>query len=153
MGPYQAASLILTLMEQRIAPAPDKRRVKFLVGGGVVALALIGLIVFAMTRPNATSFYMTTTEIQAAGALQSSGDVRVNGDLVQDSVVEDGITTTFDITDGSSRLSVTTDSTLPDAFYSDSDVIEIIAQGNYDGDTFTATQVFAKCPSKFKAQT
>ena len=151
MGPYEVASLILTLMEQRIAP--DKRRVKFLVGGGVVALALIGLIVFAMTRPNATSFYMTTTEIQAAGALQSSGDVRVNGDLVQDSVVEDGITTTFDITDGSSRLSVTTDSTLPDAFYSDSDVIEIIAQGNYDGDTFTATQVFAKCPSKFKAQT
>ena len=140
-------------MEQQTLPAPDKRRVKFLVGGGVVALALVGLIVFAMTRPNATSFYMTTSEIQAAGDVQSSEDVRVNGDLVQDSVVEDGITTTFDITDGSSRLTVTTDSTLPDAFYSDSDVIEIIAQGDYDGDTFTATQVFAKCPSKFKAQT
>jgi cytochrome c-type biogenesis protein CcmE len=140
-------------MEQPTLPASDGRRVKFLVGGGVVALALVGLIVFAMTRPNATSFYMTTTEIQAAGALQSSGDVRVNGNLVQDSVVEEGVSTTFDITDGSSRLTVTTDSTLPDAFYSDSDVIEIIAQGNYDGDTFTATQVFAKCPSKFKAQT
>jgi cytochrome c-type biogenesis protein CcmE len=140
-------------MEQPTLPAPDKRRVKFLVGGGVVALALVGLIVFAMTRPNATSFYMTTSEIQAAGATQTSGDVRVNGDLVQDSVVEKGVTTTFDITDGTSRLTVTTDSTLPDAFYSDSDVIEIIAQGNYDGDTFTATQVFAKCPSKFKAQT
>ena len=118
-----------------------------------MALALVGLIVFAMTRPNATSFYMTTSEIQAAGDVHSSEDVRVNGDLVQASVVEDGITTTFDITDGSSRLTVTTDSTLPDAFYSDSDVIEIIAQGDYDGDTFTATQVFAKCPSKFKAQT
>ena len=140
-------------MEQRIAPAPARRRLKFLVGGGLIALALIGLVVFAMTRPNATSFYMTTTEIQAAGASVSSGDVKVNGDLVQDSVVEDGITSTFDITDGSSQLTVTTDSTLPDAFYSDSDVIEIIAQGQYDGDTFTATQVFAKCPSKFKAKT
>jgi cytochrome c-type biogenesis protein CcmE len=140
-------------MEQQTLPAPDKRRAKFLVGGGVVALALVGLIVFAMTRPNATSCYTTTSEIQAAGATQTSGDVRVNGDLVQDSVVEEGVTTTFDITDGTSRLTVTTDSTLPDAFYSDSDVIEIIAQGNYDGDTFTATQVFAKCPSKFKAQT
>jgi cytochrome c-type biogenesis protein CcmE len=140
-------------MEQPTLPAPDKRRVKFLVGGGVVVLALVGLIIFAMTRPNATSFYMTTTEIQAAGATQTSGEVRVNGNLVQDSVVEDGVTTTFDITDGSSRLTVRTDSTLPDAFYSDSDVIEIIAQGNYDGETFTATQVFAKCPSKFKAQT
>jgi cytochrome c-type biogenesis protein CcmE len=140
-------------MEQPTRPAPDKRRVKFLVGGGVVALALVGLIVFAMTRPNATSFYMTTTEIQAAGALQASADVRVNGNLVQDSVVEEGVTTTFDITDGNSQLSVSTDSTLPDAFYSDSDVIEIIAQGQYDGDTFTASQVFAKCPSKFKAQT
>jgi len=140
-------------MEQPTLPAPDKRRVKFLVGGGVVALALVGLVVFAMTRPNATSFYMTTTEIQAAGAVQASADVRVNGDLVRDSVVEEGVTTTFDITDGNSQLTVTTDSTLPDAFYSDSDVIEIIAQGQYDGDTFTATQVFAKCPSKFKAQT
>ncbi|MGH2699884.1 MAG: cytochrome c maturation protein CcmE [Actinomycetota bacterium] len=134
-------------------PAADRRRVKFLVGGGVIALALIGLVVFAMTRPNATSFYMTTTEIQAAGFSQPTGDVKVNGDLVRDSVVEDGITTTFDITDGNAQLAVTTDSTLPDAFYSDSDVIEIIAQGRYDGDTFTATQVFAKCPSKFKAKT
>jgi cytochrome c-type biogenesis protein CcmE len=141
-------------MEQQVeSPGVDRRRVKFLAGAGMIALALIGLVVFAMTRPNATSFYMTTTEIQAAGFSQSNNDVKVNGDLVQDSVVEDGITTRFEITDGSSRLSVTTDSTLPDAFYSDSDVIEIIAQGRYDGDTFTATQVFAKCPSKFKAKT
>jgi cytochrome c-type biogenesis protein CcmE len=141
-------------MEQQVeSPATDRRRVKFLVGAGVIALALIGLVVFAMTRPNATSFYMTTTEIQAAAFSPSDDDVKVNGDLVQDSVVEDGITTRFEITDGNSRLNVTTDSTLPDAFYSDSDVIEIIAQGRYDGDTFTATQVFAKCPSKFKAKT
>lgn len=139
--------------QQQPVHTPDRRRAKFFVGGGLIAFALIGLVLFAMTRPNATSFYMTTTEIQAAGASQSSGDVKVNGDLVQNSVVEDGITTTFDITDGSSQLTVTTDSTLPDAFYSDSDVIEIIAQGQYDGDSFTATQVFAKCPSKFKAQT
>jgi cytochrome c-type biogenesis protein CcmE len=141
-------------MEQRVeSPAEDRRRVKFLVGGGVIALALIGLVVFAMTRPNATSFYMTTTEIQAAGFSQPGDDVKVNGNLIQESVVEDGITTRFDITDGNSSLTVTTDSTLPDAFYSDSDVIEIIAQGQYDGDTFNATQVFAKCPSKFKAKT
>ena len=146
-------SLILALMDEPTPPSTDKRRLKFLVGGGIIGLALIGLVVFAMTRPNATSFYMTTTEIQAAGISQASGDVRVNGDLVQSSVVEQGLTTTFEITDGESRLTVTTDATLPDAFYSDSDVIEIIAQGQYDGDTFAATQVFAKCPSKFKART
>ena len=134
-------------------PAPNKRRAKFLVGGGVIALAIIGLIVFAMTRPGSTSFYMTPSELQAAGASQPGGDIKVNGDLVQDSVVEDGVTTTFDITDGDSLVTVTTDTTMPDAFYSDSDKIEIIAQGRYDGDDFTATQVFAKCPSKFKAQT
>jgi cytochrome c-type biogenesis protein CcmE len=76
----------------------------------------------------------------------------VNGDLVQKSVEEEGVNTTFDITDGDSLVSVTTDTTLPDAFYSDSDKIEIIAQGRYDGNSFTATQVFAKCPSKFKAR-
>ncbi|MGH2751394.1 MAG: cytochrome c maturation protein CcmE [Actinomycetota bacterium] len=139
--------------QQTLTAAPDKRRAKFLVGGSVIALAVGGLILFAMTRPNSTSFYMTPTELQAAGLSQPGDDVKVNGDLVQDSVVERGIATTFDITDGDSLISVTTESTLPDAFYSDSDVIEIIAQGRYDGDTFTASQVFAKCPSKFKAKT
>ena len=134
------------------SPAADKRRAKFLVGGAVIALAIIGLIVFAMTRPGSTSFYMTPTELQAAGASQAGGDIKVNGDLVQESVEEDGVNTTFDITDGDSLVTVTTDTTLPDAFYSDSDKIEIIAQGRYDGDSFTATQVFAKCPSKFKAR-
>ena len=134
------------------SPVPDKRRAKFLVGGAVIALAIIGLIVFAMTRPGSTSFYMTPTELQAAGASEPGGDIKVNGDLVQKSVEEEGVNTTFDITDGDSFVTVTTDTTLPDAFYSDSDKIEIIAQGRYDGNSFTATQVFAKCPSKFKAR-
>jgi cytochrome c-type biogenesis protein CcmE len=134
------------------SPAPGKRRAKFLVGGAVIALAIIGLIVFAMTRPGSTSFYMTPTELQASGASQPGGDIKVNGDLVQKSVEEEGVNTTFDITDGDSFVTVTTDTTLPDAFYSDSDEIEIIAQGRYDGNSFTATQVFAKCPSKFKAR-
>jgi len=134
------------------SPAPDKRRAKFLAGGAVIALAIVGLIVFAMTRPGSTSFYMTPTELQAAGASQPGGDIKVNGDLVQKSVEEEGVNTTFDITDGDSLVTVTTDTTLPDAFYSDSDKIEIIAQGRYDGNSFTATQVFAKCPSKFKAR-
>ena len=133
--------------------APDKRRAKFLLGGGVIAFAIIGLVVFAMTRPGSTSFYMTSSELQAAGLSPPGADVKVTGELVHDTVVEDGVRTSFDITDGASPITVTTDTTLPDAFYSDSDAIEIIAQGRYDGDTFTASQVFAKCPSKFKAET
>ena len=30
--------------------------------------------------------------------------------------------------------------------------VEIVAQGNYDGQAFAASQVLAKCPSKFKAK-
>lgn len=142
-------------MQEQVTPPspPGTRRTKFLVGGAVIVAAVVGLTVFAMTRPEATSFYVTPTELQAAGFSQPGSDVRVNGDLVHGTVVEDGVNTTFDITDGDTRVTVTTDTTLPDAFYSDSDQIEIIAQGHFDGDAFTASQVFAKCPSKFKAKT
>jgi cytochrome c-type biogenesis protein CcmE len=43
---------------------------------------------------------------------------------------------------------VTTDQPLPDAF---KDRSEVVARGSYNGDVFRASQVLAKCPSKFKA--
>jgi cytochrome c-type biogenesis protein CcmE len=46
---------------------------------------------------------------------------------------------------------IVTDSPLPDAFYS-KDLVEVVALGTYDGRLFTATDVLAKCPSKFKAK-
>jgi cytochrome c-type biogenesis protein CcmE len=53
------------------------------------------------------------------------------------------------VTDGAADVEITTDSPLPDAFR---DRSEVVAMGTFDGDTFDAHQVLAKCPSKFKAR-
>jgi cytochrome c-type biogenesis protein CcmE len=142
-------------MESPTAGSP-KRRAKFTIGGGIIVLSLLGLVAWAMTRPNATSFYYTTSEPQGASLAAGAEEYRVNGNVIPESVVRDGLTTTFDITDGETAVTVVTDETLPDAFWTAMDAgsseVEVVAQGRYDGSRFTASQVLAKCPSKFKAQ-
>ena len=142
-------------MQSPTAASP-KRRAKFLVGGGIIVFALLGLVVWAMARPNATSFYYTTSELQAASVAAGAEEYRVNGNVIPESVVDEGLRTTFDITDGTTAVTVVTDETLPDAFWTamaaGSSEVEVVAQGRYDGSRFTASQVLAKCPSKFKAK-
>jgi cytochrome c-type biogenesis protein CcmE len=142
-------------MQSPTAASP-KRRAKFAIGGGIVFLALAGLVFWAMTRQNATSFYYTTSELRSASLAAGGEQYRVNGNVVPDSVVRDGLRTTFDITDGNTPVTVVTTETLPDAFWTamaaGSSQVEVVAQGTYDGSRFSASQVLAKCPSKFKAR-
>lgn len=133
-----------------IAPS-RKRRNKLLIGGAVVAFTLVGLVAWAMGRPGSTSFYMTPTELAALGPQAAVEDYRVSGDVVPGTIERDGLITTFDVSDGSTQVTITTDAALPDAFYG-KDTVEVVAQGNYDGSLFTASEVFAKCPSKFEAK-
>jgi cytochrome c-type biogenesis protein CcmE len=71
----------------------------------------------------------------------------VSGDVVAGSVHHDGLATTFSITDAHNRVTVTTDQPLPSAFKAG---VQVVADGTYDGTSLSATQVLAKCPSKFK---
>jgi cytochrome c-type biogenesis protein CcmE len=133
----------------------SKRRAKFVLGGAAVAAAVLGLVAWAMARPGSTAFYRTVTEVSRAGA--DGEQVRVFGNVVPDSLERSGVQTRFSITDEGARLQVETSEALPDAFdtayRNDPSSVEIVAQGRYDGETFAATQVLAKCPSKFKAKT
>lgn len=142
-------------MQSPTAGSP-KRRAKFAIGGGIIVFALLGLVVWAMTRPNATAFYYTTSELQAASVAGGAEDYRVNGNVIPESVVRDGLETTFDITDGRTDVTVVTDDVLPDAFWLATDEgsteVEVVAEGQFDGSRFTASKVLAKCPSKFKAK-
>lgn len=128
---------------------PPKRRAKFAIGGVAVFVVLLGLVVWATTRPGATSFYMSTSEVMAAGPGELDGSYRVNGKVVPGTIEQDGLLTTFTISDGTTELVVATDRPLPDTFRPRSDVI---AKGHFDGEMFTADEVLAKCPSKFKAR-
>lgn len=142
-------------METQINAASSKRRAKFAVGGVAVVLMIAGLIAWAMTRPGSTAFYLTVSELSESTGTGAT-DYRVNGNVVPDTLERDGVTTSFAITDGRRELDIVTDEALPDAFWTayknDPGSVEIVAEGRYDGHTFAASQVLAKCPSKFKAQ-
>jgi cytochrome c-type biogenesis protein CcmE len=143
-------------MQQSPDSADPKRRAKFLIGGGVILLSLVALVAWAMTRPNSTSFFYTPSEVVGLPVAQGGEEYRVNGNVVPDSVEKKGLTTSFDISDGSTAMNLTTDQPLPDAFWTamanDSSEVEVVARGRYDGSRFVASEVLAKCPSKFKAK-
>ncbi|MBA3349849.1 MAG: cytochrome c maturation protein CcmE [Actinobacteria bacterium] len=136
-------------MSPQSPPVSKQRRTKFLVGTAVVALTLFGLVGWAMSRPGSTSFYLEVSELDAGGPLPSAQEYRVNGRVVPGSVEQQGLETSFALTDGRADVTVVTTEPLPDTFKDRSDVV---ARGRYDGRTFTASEVLAKCPSKFKAK-
>jgi cytochrome c-type biogenesis protein CcmE len=143
-------------MDQPLAtPVNSARRLKLILGGAVVAATVVTLVVWAMSRPGSTSFYMTVAELEAAGA-SATRDYRVNGNVVPGSLARSGIETKFAISDGDGRLTVVTEQPLPDAFQTgyqnDPSAVEVVAEGRYDGRSLAATKVLAKCPSKFKAK-
>jgi cytochrome c-type biogenesis protein CcmE len=102
-----------------------------------------------MNRPGSTAFYMTPSELQALGPTDLTHDYRMNGKVVPGSIVRDGLDTRFLVSDGNTEITVHTSAPLPDTFKNRS---EVVAKGHFDGRTFDAQEVLAKCPSKFKAK-
>lgn len=144
-------------MDDRPPASVGGTKPKFLVGGAVIVLALIGLVGWAMGRSGSTAYFLKASELTARGPTGAGEQVRVNGNVLPGTVERAGLATTFTITDGAARVVVTTEDALPDAFWTamadDSDEVEVIATGSYDGRQFAAAEVLAKCPSKFKAKT
>jgi cytochrome c-type biogenesis protein CcmE len=139
-------------------PQPDRRgagnsktSIKFYTGGAIIAVTVVGLLLWATNRPGSTAFYLTTSEVSQQGATTGAEEVRVNGNVVEGTVQREGLETSFTITDGSTQVIVHTDRPLPDAFRDDPNT-EVVARGSYDGEIFNASEVLAKCPSKFKAK-
>jgi cytochrome c-type biogenesis protein CcmE len=123
------------------------RRNKLLIGVTVILLTLAALVGWAMGRPGSTSFYMTTSELVAQGPTAAGETVRVNGKVVPGSLRQRGLRSAFALAEGGKAVRVVTSQPLPDSLKARSDVV---AEGQFDGRRFTASQVLAKCPSKFK---
>lgn len=128
-------------------PVRTKRRAKFVIGSAVVVFVLGSLMAWAMARPGSTSFYLTASELVRRGPTPAGAEDRVNGSVVDGSIERAGLTTDFTITDGHSQVTVETRQPLPSAFKAGANVV---ARGTFDGTKFRASEVLAKCPSKFQ---
>ena len=127
---------------------PVFRRKRFFVLALVVALGIAYLIVIGIQ--NASMYHLSVGELMARSAQAYDEELRVGGKVVGGSVKQDPATQTmrFMITDDKGNsLPVVYRGVVPDAFKPDADVV---LQGRLaSSGTFEATELLAKCPSKY----
>jgi cytochrome c-type biogenesis protein CcmE len=124
------------------------RRLKFLIGGLVIAL-VAGYLIFSAAQGSA-AFYLTIQEIEQQGP--SARNVRVAGNVVGESIVWEArdLRLEFDIVDESGRLPVVYSGSRPDMFR---DEAEVVVEGKLGPEgTFEARTMLLKCPSKYEEE-
>jgi cytochrome c-type biogenesis protein CcmE len=126
------------------------RNLKFIVAGGVIALAVAYLVLVGLQ--GTTVYFLTVSELQAKGPAAQNQLFRVSGNLVPGTLVTDssGLGIQFLIADSDSNPLpvVYRGGQVPDII---GDNIEIVAEGKMDAQgTFTANNVLAKCPSRLE---
>ncbi len=127
-------------------PKP-KYQVKFLVGAGIILAAIVGLVIFGLTQTGQWS--VNLAELRAKGDGVIGQGVRVSGQLEANSIEKDVPSNkiAFVLTDGTNRLPVSYHGVVPDTF---DRAVEVVAEGRLNPDgSFTATNVLARCPSKY----
>jgi cytochrome c-type biogenesis protein CcmE len=133
----------------RSSPIPSN--LKFIVAGGVIALAVAYLVMVGLQ--GTTVYFLTVSELQARGPAAQNQVFRVSGNLVPGSLTREatGVGIEFEIADpGSKPLPVVYHGgQVPDII---GDNIEIVAEGKLNSQgTFAANSVLAKCPSKLES--
>jgi cytochrome c-type biogenesis protein CcmE len=119
--------------------------------GAVVVVAAVGVLIWVAVGRGSV-YYYTVSELLAKGPSQQ---VRVSGELVGGSVEGLGTTTLrfvlHDRTQTDRTIAVAYNGAIPDSFKDQPDT-EVVAEGDFvPGQSFVATVLEAKCPSKYEA--
>lgn len=127
-----------------------RNRLKFLIGGSVIALAVVYLI-FTATQSTAAYFF-TISELYARGEAAYDRYVRVSGKVTDAAVQFDPreLILRFQIADENGQtLPVVFHGPKPDQLRPDA---EAILEGKFDGQIFAAQTILLKCPSKYEEE-
>jgi len=125
-----------------------KKRLKFIIGGGVIAVAVVYLA-FTVSQSTA-AFFLTVEELYAKGAAFHNRNVRVSGQVVEDSIDFNSrdLILRFQVTGESGQvLPVVFNGPKPDQLHKDA---EAILEGKFDGNEFAAQTILLKCPSRYE---
>ena len=125
------------------------RHIRIWIAAAII-LAAMGYLVSTSLQNNAV-YYLTVSELQAAGPSVQGQPIRVAGNVVPGSIQRDpgSFLVQFDIADASGRLPVAYRGVVPDIF---GPGIEVVVEGKYAGSgPFKAGTLLAKCPSKFES--
>jgi len=133
------------------APAPGAsagKRLKFLIGGGVIAIAIVYLI-FTATQSTA-AYFLTVEELYARGSEVYDRNVRVSGKVMDGAIDFNArdLVLRFQVAGQSGQtLPVVFNGPKPDQLRPDA---EAILEGRFDGRQFSAQTLLLKCPSKYE---
>ena len=128
----------------------QRKQVKFVIGSFIIILTLtyLGFSGFQESK----SYYQTVSELYATKDSAYDKRLKVAGDVVPGSIVREGKTIKFVISQEAQTLQVAyvgTDAP-PDTFV---DRAQAVVEGKYGRDgIFTATKMQAKCASKYEKE-
>ena len=124
------------------------KRIKFLLGGGLIAAVIAYLAVFAGRE--AVVYFVTPAELQAEGAKAQGRAYRLGGMVVAKSVQRDPQTLQlrFELTDGKSSLPVHFKGIPPDLF---AEGRGAVVEGTYRDGVFRASTIMAKHSEEYQA--
>jgi cytochrome c-type biogenesis protein CcmE len=130
-------------------------RTKFLLGAMVIVVSVVFLIATGVKETG--TYFLTPTEltqkVQADPTFYDVG-IKVGARVVRGSIQRDDAVqrVDFEVTDGQNQFPVTYTGIVPDTF-TDANDIEVIVEGKYGKDgVFRATEVLAKCGSRYEAE-
>jgi len=125
------------------------KRVKFLLGGSAIAVAVSYLIATGMTGN--TSYYFTVAEAAGARTVGRTEAVRVKGKVREGSMAWDPQTLrlSFVLADDRREIPVSYHGVVPDLF---AEGREIIVEGRLSPKGLVAESLLASCPSKYEPE-
>jgi cytochrome c-type biogenesis protein CcmE len=130
-------------------------RNKFLLGAGIIMASVVFLIASGVKETGV--YFLTPTElvnkVEADPTFYDVG-IKVGAKVVPGSIRRDDAARRVDfaVSDGGKQFDVTYVGIVPDTF-TDANDIEVIVEGKYGRDgVFRATEVLAKCGSRYEAE-
>jgi len=140
-----------TIPSVQVAERSANKKIKFIVGGVVIALAVVYLIYAGIQSSSA--YFLTVDELHAKGEAIHNRTVRVSGEVDAETINFNNrdLILAFDVTsDTGDRMHVVFNGPQPDQMREGA---EAILEGKYDGNTFTAQTLLLKCPSRYEEGT
>jgi cytochrome c-type biogenesis protein CcmE len=127
------------------------KKIKFVVGGVVIALTIVYLIYTGLQ--SASAYFLTVDELYAKGDTMLNRTVRVAGavDAATIDFNNRDLMLKFEVTSESGqRMRVVFNGPKPDQMRQGA---EAILEGKYNGDHFVADSLLLKCPSRYEEGT
>ena len=140
-----------TVPSVKVAERAANKKTKFIIGGVIIALAIVYLIYNGIQ--SSAAYFLTVDELYAKGTAIENRTVRVSGQVDADTIDFNNrdLILTFDVTsETGERLPVIFNGPKPDQMREGA---EAIMEGKYDGELFTAQSLMLKCPSRYEEGT